>query len=598
MAVTIDRTLDVLVVGGGGCGLSISIFLADKGVDFLTIERHADTSILPKAHYLNQRTMEIFRQHGLADEVYAKGTPPYNRSVTKWYTSLAGDNPLAGKTLFEMGALGGHGTPHIPHYLATSPCDTANLPQIRLEPLIKAHAEKRGQNRIRFECELVALEQDADGVTATLRDLRDGATTTVRAKYVVAADGGRTVGKMLGIAMEGPTKLITQVGVHFEADLSQWLPDDRVLLNWLKPLHRQGVSVLVPMGPGVWGRRSPEWSLGFPRMPFDPEKFSDAAAADEVRKILGIADLAVKVRCVSEWAVEGVLAQRYRAGRVFLAGDAAHRHPPTTGLGLNTGVQDAHNLAWKLALVTSGRAGDALLDSYEAERRAVGAFNVEWALNAFFNHMLLEMGIVAVHPNNVTEVQTPGHVVGAVQALLADSANGRMRRDRLAKVFGTQGIEFFAQDVELGFVYDSSAVVGDGTPAPARPADGQLYTPVARPGHRLPHCWLDRGGAQVSTHDLVGREGEFVLLVGSGGAQWRDAVAAAAKATGAPVGIVVVGRGGDVLDAEARWVGLSGVADDGAVLVRPDNMVGWRSRTLPGDASRALTAALRQILGR
>ncbi|MGH9692937.1 MAG: FAD-dependent monooxygenase, partial [Bryobacteraceae bacterium] len=152
---TIDKTVDVLVVGGGGCGLATSIFLADQGVDFLTVERHASTSILPKAHYLNQRTMEIFRQHGLADDVHAQGTPSYNRSRTKWYTSLGGDNPLAGKPIFEMGTLGGHGTPRIVHYLETSPTDTANLPQIRLEPLIRAHAEKRGAARIRFSCELV-----------------------------------------------------------------------------------------------------------------------------------------------------------------------------------------------------------------------------------------------------------------------------------------------------------------------------------------------------------------------------------------------------------------------------------------------------------
>ena len=393
----IDKSVDVLVVGGGGCGLAISIFLADKGVDFLTIERHESTSILPKAHYLNQRTMEIFRQHGLADEVFAKGTPPYNRSRTKWYTSLGGDNPLAGKTIFEMGALGGHGTPRIVHYLETSPTDTAIFRKFASN---LSSSPMRNQGRLAHSL-LLRVGRVRPGRRRRDREVRDvntNQTETIRAKYMVAADGGRTVGKTLGVAMEGPTKLITQISVHFEADLSQWIPDDRVLLNWLKPMHRQGVSVIVPMGPDKWGRNSPEWSLGFPRMPFDPPSFSDEAAADEVRKILAIADLPIKVRCVSEWAVEGVLAERYRVGRMFLAGDAAHRHPPTTGLGLNTGIQDAHNLAWKLALATQGKAGDKLLDTYEAERRPVGAFNVEWALNAFFNHMLLEMGVVAVHP--------------------------------------------------------------------------------------------------------------------------------------------------------------------------------------------------------
>ncbi len=212
--------------------------------------------------------------------------------------------------------------------------------------------------------------------------------------------------------------------------------------------------------------------------------------------------------------------------------------------------------------------------------------------------MLLEMGVVAVHPNNLSEVQTPGHVIGAVQALFADSANGRMRRDRLSTIFSTQAIEFYAQDVELGFVYDSSAVVGDGSPAPERPANGQHYTPTSRPGHRLPHCWLDRQGAKLSTHDLIGREGDFVLLVRNKGAQWRTAVEAAAEATGAAIRLVVVARGGDALDAEARWAELSGVGADGAVLVRPDNMVGWRSASLPAQADAELTRVMRTVLGR
>ena len=206
----------------------------------------------------------------------------------------------------------------------------------------------------------------------------------------------------------------------------------------------------------------------------------------------------------------------------------------------------------------SAKAGDKLLDSYEAERRPVGAFNVEWALNAFFNHILLEMGIVEFYPNNLSEVQTPGHVIGAVQALFADSANGRMRRDRLSTIFNTQAIEFYAQDVELGFVYSYPLLSVTDIPAPERPANGQHYTPTSRPGHRLPHCWLDRQGAKLSTHDLIGREGDFVLLVRNKGTQWRTAVEAAAEATGAAIRLVVVARGGDALDAEARWAELSG----------------------------------------
>jgi len=461
-------TTDVLICGGGGCGLSLSVFLADLGVDFLTVERHEGTSILPKAHYLNPRTMEIFRQFNADAEIHAKGTPKYNRSKTKWYTSFAGDGPIDNLTMFESGSLGGHGSEREFEYRETCPTDSANLPQLRLEPIIRQHAEQRAPGQMMFGHNLEEFSQNTDGVTATVRNISTDKVFQIKAKYLVAADGGRTIGDKLGVVMEGPTKLITQVSVHFEADLSDYYPDDRVLLNWLKPAHRQGVSAIVAMGPEKWGRFSPEWSLGFPKMPFDPEEFTDSMAADEVRKILGISDLEVKVRCVSEWSVEGVLADRYVDGRIILAGDAAHRHPPTTGLGLNTGIQDVHNLAWKLALLTSGKAAPGLLQSYESERRPVGAYNVEWALNSFFNHMLLEMAIVAVHPNNLTEMQTPEHVIGAYQAVLADTPNGRMRRARMAAVYETQYMEFYAHDIELGFVYNSSIVTSDGTPEPER----------------------------------------------------------------------------------------------------------------------------------
>jgi 2,4-dichlorophenol 6-monooxygenase len=597
MAGDTNREVDVLVVGAGGCGLALSVMLADRKVDFLTIERHPGTSILPKAHYLNQRTMEIMRQHGVAADIYDQGTPPYNRSKSKWYTSLSGDGPLDGKTLYETGSLGGHGAADIVANLEDSAADSANLPQLRLEPLIRSHAEARAKNRILFNLDLKSLEQDADGVTAIVHDKVAEKTINVRAKYVVGADGGRTVGPMLGVEMTGPTKLITQIGVHFEADLSRYYPDDRVLLNWLKPAGRPGVSVLVAMGPGKWGRHSPEWSIGFARAPFYPEKLTDELATSEIRALLGIPDLQVKIRCITEWAVEGVLADSYQKGRIFLAGDAAHRHPPTTGLGLNTGIQDAHNLAWKLALVVKGKAPASLLDSYEVERRPIGAFNVEWALNAFFNHMLLEMGIVAVHPNNLTEVQTPQHVVGAFQALAADTPNGRMRRQRLETVFATQDIEFFSHDVDLGFVYESPVLLADDTPAPERDPLGRRYRPTTRPGHRLPHCWLDDGVNRLSTHDLVGVGDEFVLIAREAGARWASLAGDAAKAAGVPLRVVTIGREGDMRDAEGRWAKLSQTDADGAVLVRPDNIVAWRSKSDAVDVAE-LESILKRVAGR
>jgi len=569
------ETTDVLVVGGGGCGLSLAIFLSDLDVDFLMIERRQTTSHLPKAHYLNARTMEIFRQYNVADDIQAAGTPPYYRSRTKWFTSFAGDSPLDGKCIFETGGLGGHGSAREPDYRAASPADSANLPQIRLEPILRRHAEKRAGQRIRFRQELLSYEQDIDGVTAHVRDHSDGSEYEVRARYIVGADRGRTVGPIAGIELEGETDLITQVSVHFQADLSRWYPDDRVLLNWLRSPYRPGVSVIVPMGPGNWGRHSPEWSISFPKMADDPE-WTEENVVPMVRKILGIPELELSVLCKTEWTVEGVLANAYRRGRVFVAGDAAHRHPPTTGLGLNTGIQDAHNLAWKLALVTRYGAADRLLDSYEAERRPIGAFNVEWALNAFFNHLLLEAAIVGTHPNHRSQIQSSGHVIAAYSALLADTANGRMRRARLDQIFDTQHIEFYARDIELGFVYERGAIVlDDGLPASPRDPLGQDYRPFARPGHRLPHIWLDRRGEQISSHDLVSGTDGFVLLAGAHFNEWEAAVDQAVAETGIPLQMIAMGH--DVDDSEGQWETITGLSEQGVLLIRPDNIIAWKT---------------------
>lgn len=587
---------NVLIVGGGGCGLVLACLLHDQKEDFLLVERNATTSDLPKAHYLNKRTMEILRQHDLDKEVFEQGTPPYNRSRNKFYTSFGGDGPLDRKTIYECSGLSGQGSSREKQYREASAADSANLPQIRLEPIFLQHARARASERIRFQHEFISLEQDEEGVTSTLRDLTDGSTYQVRSRYVVAADGGRTIGKQLGVKLEGEQNLITQMGVHFEADLSADYPDDRVLLNWIRSPKRPGVSVIVPMGPGQWGRHSPEWSLGFPRMPFDPE-FDESNVIPLIRDILGLPNLAIKVRRVSQWTVGGVLADKYKIGRVFLAGDAAHRHPPTTGLGLSTGIQDAHNLAWKLASVLQGRAAPSLLESYEAERRPVGAFNVEWALNAFFNHVMLDMLPVVTHPGDLSKMQTPEHVQSALLALFADTPNGRMRRERLRRVYDTQHIEFSALDVELGFVYPQGAFTPDGTEPPPRDPMGQDYQPAARPGHRLPHAWMDFQNQTVSTHDFVGSCGGFALITGPRGQSLAAAAKAVASEMRVDLTIATVGSNGNVRDTEARWADLSKLSEDGAVLVRPDNIVGWRIRAgSTKDIESEFTAALRSCL--
>ncbi|HKY89569.1 MAG TPA: FAD-dependent monooxygenase [Nevskiaceae bacterium] len=581
----------VLICGGGGSGLSLSIFLSALGVRSLLVERHPGTSHLPKAHYLNQRTMEILREHGLADTIYTRGTAMPNMGSVAWMTSLGGDGPLDRKTIYQMDAFGGGR--YAATYEADSPTRSGNLPLIRLEPVLKEAAERNPLGTVRFSHELLRFEQDARGVTSVVRNLATNEEFTVRSQYLVGADRGRTVGPAIGVTMEGPTNLIDMVSTHFTGDLSKHIDDDAPLIRWfINPEGGGGwgSGAMVSMGPTHFDRRSEEWVFHFAFRPGDPD-FDESLIVPRIRALLKLPDLEMHVHKVSHWIVEAVLASRYREGRALIIGDAAHRHPPTTGLGLNTGIQDAHNLAWKLAVVLSGKAGDGLLDSYEQERRPVAARNTKWALFTFMNHFVTDAGFGLI-PGAPPEVQA-----GAFATLLSDTFEGEWARARMHEVLQTQRMEFCAHDVEIGFHYDSRAVVPDGTPVPPRAPMGDVHVPTTRPGHRLPHAWLEHEGQRVSTHDLCGR-GRFTLFCGANGSRWSDAAKRASERHGVTVDVVSVGAKGQPADRDGQWTRRCEIGEGGAILVRPDVHVGWRAAGTVSDPGAALSGALGRILGR
>ncbi|HEX4110863.1 MAG TPA: FAD-dependent monooxygenase [Solirubrobacteraceae bacterium] len=572
-------TVPVLIVGGGGCGLSASSFLSDLGVEHLLVERHPDTSHLPKAHYLNTRTMEILRQHGMADAVYARGAPLCNMSRIRWRTTLGGDGALDRFDVHAMDAFGGGSLEA--RYAQDSPARCTNLPQLRLEPVLRGLAERRAPGRVRFDHELVDFQQDGDGVLARIRDRARDDHYVVRARYVIGADGGKTLGPALGVAMEGPTGLIDVVSTHLRADLSAHM-DDETLITWFVGPQSGGFrdgGALVKMGP-TWDRRSEEWTVHFTYAPDERAGLDERALVGRIRALLGLGELELEVIRVSHWIIDRVVADRYRVGDVFLAGDAAHRRPPTTGLGLNTSIQDAHNLCWKLAAVLDGHGGPELLDSYELERRPVGIANADWALNANAKHHLIDTAM------GVRDAPTPA---SALERLVDATPEGEALRARVRAVIDTQAVEFQAHDIEVGFRYEAGAIVGDASEPPPRDPAGSRYVPSARPGHRLPHVWLADAQRRCSTHDLVG-VGRFVLLCGAQGRRWADV----APDVDPELRAVVIGE--DLDDVEGRWPELFGTGADGAVLVRPDQHVGWRAARLPDDPSAALADALARIL--
>jgi 2,4-dichlorophenol 6-monooxygenase len=586
-----DIEVPVLIVGGGGAGLTASMTLSNLGVGSLLVSSLPRTSVLPKAHVLNQRSMEIFTEVGVAPEIYRQGTPMANMRAVGWYAGLAGPGDLYGRKLGELEAWGGGYTD--PDYVAASPCHTCNLPQIRLEPVLKEHAEKLNPGGIRFNHELIDLTQEADGVTATVRDKDSDTNYRVRAQYLIAADGGRTVGKLIGVAMNGIRDIMRLISVHMTADLSPWATDDDILIRWLVNPDFDGASsgVLVPMGPDHWGSASEEWVFHMQYPTDDPDAMQDEKVLARMRATLGLPDeLKLTVHHISQWVMEGVIADTFRQDRVFFAGDAAHRHPPTGGLGLNSAIHDVYNLSWKLACVLDGSAGDSLLDTYEAERKPVDQQNIDNAIGSAMNHFAIEEAL------NLSPDKTPQENWAELAPLWNELPTSAAKRHALNCAIASQTMEFHHHNVEFGYRYESSAIVPDGS-ADYVPLDAvRLYEPSTKPGHPLPHAFVERRGERIALGSLV-HGGKFLVLAGEAGHAWVEAARSLATENDLPLEAGTVGVGDcNFVDIRCAWLKNRGISATGVVLVRPDRFVAFRSLGAVDDPYAALKDALSQVL--
>jgi 2,4-dichlorophenol 6-monooxygenase len=376
------------------------------------------------------------------------------------------------------------------------------------------------------------------------------------------------------------------------ADLSPWARDDDVLIRWLINPDFGGpfaIGVLVPMGPDDWGPRSAEWVFHMQYATDDPDAMADDRVLARMRATLGLPDFDPVVHKISTWVMEGVIADDFRVGRVFLVGDAAHRHPPTGGLGLNSAIHDVHNLCWKLAAVLRGSAGDALLDSYQAERKPVDQANIDCAIAAAMNH-------VAIGEVLVPADRTPEQNWAALRPAWQDGPGAAAQRHLLTKAINSQMIEFRHHNVEFGYRYASTAMVEDGSPAHVPVDPVRLYEPSTKPGHPLPHAFVEREGERIALGSLVAG-GKFLLLAGEDGHAWVEAATKLAAAHDLPLVAGTVGvDGSDFIDVRCAWLKQRGISRDGAVLVRPDRYVAFRSTDAVDDPYATLRAALNSVL--
>ena len=549
--VSAERT-PVLIVGGGLVGLSAALFLQYHGVGFALVERRDRASVLPRSRGVHTRTVEMFRQVGIEDRVQQAGASALKMGA--FGGARTGKSLLAAEAIDIGETTAGRGSgaamgPRMTGAMDASPSRFCFCPQVLLEPVLADIARASGAD-LRFGAELTDFTQDDEAVSATVTDVATGRSTAIRADYLIAADGGGSqVRRALGVGAWTLPPTHHYLNLFFRADLTDLVAG--------RTFSQCEIANEVVRGVMASKNNTDEWSF---HLEYDPacasvDDYPDQRCTELIRAAIGRPDLPVALLARSAWDTGVHVADDYRRGRVFLAGDAAHQHAPWGGFGANTGIADVHNLAWKLAGVLAGHAGPALLDTYQPERR-------------------------------------PRAVLAAEQA--------RLRTDFMARygVRTPENAKDLAGQLNTGVVmtryrYRSRAVMPGQAGGDRPDADwvGQL---AGQAGTRLPHVWLGRGGGQVSTLDLSGPG--FTLLVSADVAGWRSAAEAVRAGTGLDIAVHEIGAAAGLADPDGNWLEQTALPAGGAMLVRPDQHVAARSDQ--GLRPETLPRVLAALLGR
>jgi len=520
MNVMPDHEVPVLIVGGSLVGMSAAMLLAHHGVRTLTIEHHRGTAIHPRAALISQRTMEVLRTVGLESIVREQSETQFPQDG-----AIMAVETLAGKELAWFIANINDGVRDI------SPTVRLFITQKLLEPLMQQRALELGAE-LRFSTELISFEQNSTGVTAVIHHRDSGATETVRAQYMIAADGARSgVREALGIRMLGRGIRSNSITIYFRSPVGPLLRERNLSVIMVNNIALRGFfRIEKPFDSGFLVVNT----TGDPKNPNTDlwNGLDDQRCIEYLRAALGDDDVPLSIDSVMKWNTRADVAEHFQLGRIFLAGDSAHVMPPYGGFGGNTGVQDAHNLAWKLAMVIQGKAGPALLETYEKERRHVGAFTAE---QAYLRYVTRE-----------------------------------------AKYLMTDDLPPLENDlnIELGYRYHSSAIVPDSDD------DGRAHEnpreSKGKPGARAAHLWLE---PNRSTLDLFGKN--LVLLAGAEGTAWRDA--------GCSHHLEVHRI------THPEFCDAYGISPQGAVLVRPDGFVAWRAKSAGQAPAATLARSIARI---
>ena len=580
-----DIKTDVLIVGTGPAGSSTAALLSSYGIDNVLINNYSWLAGTPRAHITNQRTMEVLRDLGkeVEAEAYLHATEQDLMGENIFCTSLAGEE------LGRMKSWGKHPNSRAEHLLS-SPSFMNDLPQTFMEPLLYKTACSRG-TQSRMSTQYLSHIEDEDGVLSTCLDKLSNKEIKIRSKYLVGADGGNSkVAENIDLPFEGKMGVGGSMNILFKADLSKYVAHRPSVLYWvLQPgadIGGIGMGLVRMIRPWnewliVWG-----YDINQPAPKVDKD-FATKVARD----LVGDPELEIDLLSVSTWTVNNMYAKKMSKGRVFCAGDATHRHPPSNGLGSNTSIQDGFNLAWKLAYVIKDKAGAELLDTYSIERSPIAKQIVTRA-----NQSIAEFGPI-FEALGLTDTQDPVKMKKNMDERKQNSPKAEKQRQALREAIAFKKYEFDAHGVEMNHRYKSNSVLTEGDKEPEFKKDKELfYQPTTYPGARIPHAWVyDKTGVKHSILDLCGK-GNFSIFTGIGGEEWLKAAKNIETQLGVKIQCNIIGPDQDFEDHAGEWSSIREISDSGLILVRPDQHICWRSKDMMSNSSEKLMDVMKKIL--
>jgi len=580
--------IDLLIVGAGPAGASLACFLTQHGLKGLMLASTPSTADTPRAHITNMAALECLRDIGLEGDCMQVAVQNDSMKHTRWCRTMTGEE-------FARIYSWGNDPERMGDYEAASPCKHVDIPQTVLEPILVHHATQNGFS-CRFDTTFLSFEREPNGtIVSSVQDNLTKQVYQIRSRYLFGCDGGRSqVMRQLKIPLIKKPGQGLAINVLVKVDLQHTVENRMGNLHWvMRPDEDRptfGWSCLVRMVK-PWD----EWMFIFIPAAGAGTDFTptDDEYLEEVKKVIGDDSLPCRILGISKWFINEIVAEYYSDGNIFCLGDAVHRHPPFNGLGSNTCIQDAYNLAWKIAYVLKGKASPSLLDSYNLERQPVGETIITRANEGLRDHAPVweALGMMDLS----LEVRKQQHA-----ELSAPTVEGKKRRERLQAGVELTAHEFHAVGVEMNQRYVSKAVVlTDERERPPLPEDPVLHHEITTyPGSRLPHAWLNTRlpGRQFSTIDLAGH-GEFCLLTGIGGERWKKSAAVVGESLGIKINTYSIGWGQDYEDVYFDWARRREISENGCLLIRPDRFIAWRSKEMASNPEEVLQRVLTEALG-